>query len=220
MRITTQMLAAESRKSGIPLAQGTLLDALNKQDTSVNLADILNKNKSAKGTTALQENYMELQSAAAGLEKYASQLGSEKEDSLFGKESEIKDIISNIQDMAEAYNQTLKLLQSAEGSLNSFYLKELKKTTADNAELLKSVGITQEKDGSLSVDKKVLENTDYDKLKETFGSESDFIKRTEYISGRVSENAAASVLSISNQYNAKGASCSDTFLANKYNFFG
>ena len=39
MRITTQILTNTSREAGIPLVQGGLLDALNKENTSVDLLE-------------------------------------------------------------------------------------------------------------------------------------------------------------------------------------
>ena len=114
----------------------------------------------------------------------------------------------------------MKLLKGADGSLNSFYYKELKSAAAANEEQLKSVGVTLNKDGSLSIDEKVLGNADYDTLKKVFGSDSKFVQRTEYISDKVSQNAKSNAESISNQYNAKGISYSDYSGENKYNFFG
>lgn len=223
MRITTQILTNTSREAGIPLVQEGLLDALNKEDTSVDLLEELNKSNNAKSASALQELFHKLRNASDDLKKDASGLMETGEDSLFGKAEETKDtekILAGVKDMIDSYNKTLKLLKEADGSLNSFYYKELKNAAAASEEQLKAVGITQNKDGSLSIDEKVLESTDYDTLKKVFGSESKFTQRTEYISDKVSENARANAESISNQYNAKGLSYSDYSEANKYNFFG
>lgn len=223
MRISSQMLAQTSRESGIPLAQGSLLDALNKQDTSANILDALEQNRNAKQVSAMQKNYMALETAAEKLNKYTSELYAQGADSLFGRVEEKKettDILLEVKNMVESYNKTLGLLQNAEGTLNSFYCKELKYAAAENEELLKSVGITQNTNGSLTVDEKVLNCADYDSLKKVFGTESEFTKKASYISSRVAENAAANVTSISSQYNAKGMSNNDLFEANKYNYFG
>lgn len=223
MRITTSMLAQTSRETGIPIAQGSLLDALNNQNTSVNLSDALNQNQNAKQLSTMQKKYQELGNEADDLNQYALKLAQTGENSLFGKaeeSQETKEILSGIKDMIEAYNKTLELLKNADGSLNSFYCRELKNAAAKNAQQLQAVGVTQNKDGALTIDEKTLENVDYDTLQDVFGSESDFTQRTEYISGKVAENAQVNVASISNQYNAKGMSYSDSFTSNKYNFFG
>lgn len=223
MRITTQILTNTSREAGIPLVQGGLLDALNKQNTSVDLLEELNKSQDAKSASVLQKFFRELRNTSDELKKRASGLLETGEDSLFGKAEETKDtakIIAGVKDMIGSYNKTLELLKETDGSLNSFYYKELKNAAAANEEQLKSAGVTLNKDGSLSIDEKVLGSADYDTLKKVFGSESKFVQRTEYISDKVSQNAKANAESISNQYNAKGISYSDYSGENKYNFFG
>lgn len=223
MRITTQILTNTSREAGIPLVQGGLLDALNKQNTSVDLVEELNKSQDAKSASALQKVFRELRNSSDDLRKRASELMETDENSLFGKAEETKDtekIIAGVKDMIGSYNKTLELLKETDGSLNSFYYKELKNAAAANEEQLKSVGVTLNKDGSLAIDEKVLGNADYDTLKKVFGSESKFIQRTEYISDKVSQNAKANAESLSNQYNAKGISYSDYTEGNKYDFFG
>lgn len=223
MRITTQILTNTSREAGIPLVQGGLLDALNKENTSVDLLEELNKSQDAKSASALQKVFRELRNASDDLRKRASELLETGENSLFGKAEKTKDtekILSGVKDMISSYNKTLELLKGADGSLNSFYYKELKSAAAANEEQLKSVGVTLNKDGSLSIDEKILGNADYDTLKKVFGDESKFVQRTEYISDKVSQNAKANEESIFNQYNAKGISYSDYSGENKYNFFG
>lgn len=91
---------------------------------------------------------------------------------------------------------------------------------AECKETLKNIGITQAKDGSLSVDEKVLESADVDTLKKALGSESGFAPKVSFVSNRIKENAAANIASASNQYTAKGSAYTNSFEANKYNFFG
>lgn len=72
MRITTSMLAQTTRETGIPLAQGSLLDALNNQNTSSNLLDALNQNQNAKKTAAIQEASQKLGNVSEDLQETAS----------------------------------------------------------------------------------------------------------------------------------------------------
>lgn len=224
MRITTQMLADTSRKSGLPVLQGSLLDVLNKKKgtTSNSLMDALNRTKDTQLSTK-QKGYEELETAAGELALSASKLYAEGEDSLFAKAEESQDttdIIKEIQTMAESYNKTLKLLKEAGGSLNNFYRQELKNAATENADLLSSIGITQNKDGSLVIDKKKLESADLETLKKVFNSDSDFAGLAAYIGIKSAENAAANASSITNQYNSKGMSYNDYFESNKYNYLG
>lgn len=223
MRITTSMLAQTSKETGIPILQGGLLNALNKSGNSTDLLESLNSKKNAEKVSAMQKSVQKLGTTADELTSSASKLTADGEDSLFGKaeeKKETKDILSEVKNLVEHYNKTLELLKEADGSLNSFYCKELKAAAAESAEQLKTVGITQNTDGSLAVDEKSLDSADYDSLKAAFGSGSEFATRTEYISSKVAENADAALKSVTNQYNAKGISYSDSFESNKYNFFG
>lgn len=224
MRITTQMLAETSRKAGLPILQGSLLDVLNKKKgtSSNSLMDALNRTKETQFSSK-QKGYEDLETAASELALSASKLYAEGEESLFAKAEESQDtadIIKEIQTMVESYNKTLSLLKEAGGSLNSFYRQELKNAATENAALLNSVGITQNKDGSLSIDKKKLESADLETLKKVFNSDSDFSGLAAYIGIKSAENAAANASSIMNQYNAKGMSYNDYFESNKYNYFG
>lgn len=224
MRITTSMLAQTSRETGVPILQNSLLNVLNKQSSgSAGLLDALTSKQNAEKTSALQKSTKELGGAADKLAASAKKLTETGEGSLFGKAKEsgdTKELISELGSLIEHYNKTLELLKEADSSLNSFYHKELKAAAEQTAEQLKAVGVTQNKDGSLAVDKKVLENADYDALKAAFGENSKFTTRTEYISSKAADNADTVLASISSQYNAKGISYSDSFEANKYNFFG
>ncbi|MCM1498071.1 MAG: hypothetical protein NC124_06345 [Clostridium sp.] len=224
MRITTSMLAQTSRETGLPILQNSLLNVLNKQSGGSNdLLDALNSKRNIEKTSALQKNAKELGSAADSLTASASKLTETGEKSLFGKakeSGETKELLAEIQSMVEYYNKTLKLLKETDSSLNSFYHSELKNTVKQTAEQLKAVGVTQDKDGSLVVDSKTMENADYEALRAAFGEDSQFTARTEFIGSKIADNADTVLASASNQYNAKGVSYSDAFEANKYNFFG
>lgn len=221
MRITTQMLANTAAKNGTPLQRNTLLDIMNQNSSAgifdnigsqTNASNIINKNK-----------YSKLEDAAEGLNKYADKLAATDKNSVFAKAQEsgsTKEILSDVNHMIEKYNATLKQLQTTGGTMNCFYQQQLKEIPAVYKETLKSIGITQAKDGSLSVDEKVLGSADVDTLKNILGSESGFASKVSFVSKRIEENATANIASASNQYTAQGSSYMNSFEANKYNFFG
>ena len=224
MRITTQMMMQASRESGLPLVQSSLLDALSKkQGGSNSLFDALNHSKNdVQQVSEKQQGYQKLEAAAEDLALSSAALFADGEDTLFAKAEEsgsTEDILQAVQTMVESYNKALKLLKDADGSLNAFYRKELIGAAGDNAELLDTVGITQNKDGSLTVDTKKLESADLETLKKVFGSEADFTDITSYIGLKVAENAAANAPSITSQYNAKGMAYNDNFESTKYDYF-
>lgn len=171
MRITSQILTRTSLETGIPIAQNGILDAMSNQNTAVDLLEAMERKQNTEKLSKLNEQYRELEETADNLGRYTSKLLDDGDNSLFHRaeeQNDTKDIVTEIRNMVTSYNEALELLQDADGSLNYFYYKELKGAVTDNAELLKSAGVTQSKDGSLKLDEKVLESADYDTLKRVF----------------------------------------------------
>ena len=145
------------------------------------------------------------------------------EDSLFGKAEKsesTEEIVTNVQGMVDAYNNTLDQLKNTEGELNKFYMDELKTYVSDHREALSAAGVTAGKDGKLVIDEEKLKNADLETLKKAFGSTSGFTDKVGFIAGRVSENASASEYAFLNQYNEKGIANLESYVANHYNFWG
>lgn len=221
MRVTTQMLANSAAKSGMPLHRTTLLDTMNHKSSSGSLSGI---GSQTNATNLLNKNnYSKLEDAAESLSKYADKLAAADKDSIFAKAEETgntKEILTDVNKMVEEYNVTLKQLRTTGGTMSHFYQQQLKEIPSECKEILKSIGITQAKDGSLSVNEKILENADIDTLRKTVGSESGFASKVSFVSNCIKENAVANIASASNQYTANGSSYRNSFETNKYNFFG
>lgn len=148
MRITNQLLTNTARKGGITLNRRTLLDMLGYSSATV--GSNFGAYSSVKTTS-----YTKLKKASKELTQNAKKLAASDEKSLFGKaliSGSTKDITSTVSDMVEQYNQTLKQLGTTGDVMGKLYKQELGAIFEDNKEALKSVGITQEKDGSLTVD--------------------------------------------------------------------
>ena len=159
MRITTQMLAHSAAKSGIPFQQTTLLDILNKKSSFSGLLNGVNASADATAI-AKKKNYSKLEDISGNLNGYASSLVATDKNSIYDRAKEsvsTKDIVSSAKKMVESYNATLKQLRETGDTLNEFYRQQLKDIPAGDKEALKSIGITQAKDGSLSIDEKVLQ---------------------------------------------------------------
>lgn len=65
-----------------------------------------------------------------------------------------------------------------------------------------SIGITQKKDGTLSLDKNKLKETDADTLEQVLGGS--FTEKISFLADKVADNAKANAASASSQYNASG----------------
>lgn len=210
MRVTTQMLNESARRAGITRNGNTLLDYINKSGSQKNsVADVLNKKNSKAAAAKEKSAYENLDKAADGLKAAAEKLQKSGEETV-SKEQ--------VEEFVKKYNEMADMLDKASGKLNEYYGMMLEDAAYTNQESLKAVGITIAKDGRLQIDKDVLQSAEEDALKAVFGSDSDFLKKTAYISTRAGDNAEANVRSISSQYNAKGDDYAGSF--HKYDFWG
>ena len=165
MRITNQMLANSAAKSGISLHGTSLLNILNHKSSSGLLGSIGNNTSTSASKILKKSNYSKLEDLSENLNKYASKLTDSAKDSIYDKAKEggnAKDILSDISKMIEGYNATMKQLKITGGTMNEFYRQQLKEISTGSKEALKGIGITQEKDGSLAVNEKTLQNADAD----------------------------------------------------------
>lgn len=220
MRITTQMLNETARKTGVPINSGTLLSHLNNSASNNSLLKALDKSGSAADTKQ-KSDYEKLEKNASQLQKSADKLAAKGEDSLFEKAKESKDmeeLCKEAQALVEEYNNTMKILQSAPGSLNDYYYQMLQEAASGNSESLANVGITVSKNGKMSVDPDKLKAADIDALEKALGSSGGFTSKVSFVAGRVSDNAKASAESISSQYGANGSLL--TASGSKYSFWG
>lgn len=226
MRITNQMLARTSAKTGIPLQKNTLLDIMNKSSSvsSNPLSSVGSKNNISSVLQKQNKRSNEqLKSSAERLSDYASKLNDESANSLFAKaqaSGDTSELVANITGMTDAYNKTLKNMNGSDSALNKFYAQELKSYVSDHAAALRAVGITTNKDGSLNVQKDALMAADLDSLKAAFGSTSAFSEKVGYVSGRIAENAAVSSASILGGYDSNGLDYWNSFSKSMYDFWG
>lgn len=223
MRITNQMLANSAVKSGILLQRTSLLDIMNNKSSSGLLGSIGNNTGISLSNILKKNNYSKLEDTSENLNKYASKLADTDKNSVYDRAKEsgnTKDILSDVNKMVEEYNATMMQLKTTGGAMNEFYRQQLKEIPAVCKEALKGIGITQAKDGSLSVYEKTLQNADADTLKKAMGSETGFASKLSCISNCINQNASANVTSVSSQYTSDGSLYMNSFKANKYNFFG
>ena len=226
MRITNQMLARTSAKSGVPLPQNSLLDIMNKRSSFSNntMSPLGNTGKANQYLQKINEkSKKELKSSAESLSGYAKKLSDDGADSLFAKAEETGDtseLVENIIGMTEAYNKTMKHLSGSDGTLDRFYLQELESYLTEHADALKAVGITTDRSGKISVQKDTLKSAGLDALKAAFGREAGFTEKAAYVSGRAAQNASAATASLLGGYDSSGKAFWNSFTKNMYNFWG
>lgn len=226
MRITNNMIINRSSKKGIhnTYQRTALLSLLQKNSSSTDIFGRIGQTSSKNNASALlmKNTYTKLEDSSEKLSKYASSLLETEKDSIYDKAEEsgsTSSIVSNVSKLVEEYNSTINQLNKAGGSMNEFYRQQLKAIPSSCKDVLKAIGITQQKDGSLSIDEKTLKSADTATLKKALGNDTGFASKIDFISGRVNKNAAANAASASSQYNSRGSSYSCYYGSSKYNFW-
>ena len=226
MRITNNMIINRSSKKGIhnTYQRTALLSLLQKNSSSTDIFGRIGQTSSKNNASALlmKNTYTKLEDSSEKLSKYASSLLETEKDSIYDKAEESGStisIVSNVSKLVEEYNSTINQLNKAGGSMNEFYRQQLKAIPSSCKDVLKAIGITQQKDGSLSIDEKTLKSADTATLKKDLGNDTGFASKIDFISGRVNKNAAANAASASSQYNSRGSSYSGYYGSSKYNFW-
>lgn len=226
MRITNNMIINRSSKKGIhnTYQRTALLSLLQKNSSSTDIFGRIGQTSSKNNASALlmKNTYTKLEDSSEKLSKYASSLLEAEKDSIYDKAEEsgsTSSIVSNVSKLVEEYNSTINQLNKAGGSMNEFYRQQLKAIPSSCKDVLKAIGITQQKDGSLSIDEKTLKSADTATLKKALGNDTGFASKIDFISGRVNKNAAANAASASSQYNSRGSSYSGYYGSSKYNFW-
>ena len=226
MRITNNMIINRSSKKGIhnTYQRTALLSLLQKNSSSTDIFGRIGQTSSKNNASALlmKNTYTKLEDSSEKLSKYASSLLETEKDSIYDKAEEsgsTSSIVSNVSKLVEEYNSTINQLNKAGGNMNEFYRQQLLAIPSSCKDTLKAIGITQQKDGSLSIDEKTLKSADTATLKKTLGNDTGFASKIDFISGRVNKNAAANAASVSSQYNSRGSSYSGYYGTSKYNFW-
>lgn len=83
---------------------------------------------------------------------------------------------SSIEAFVNVYNNALKTGKDTTDHDTEHYLRQLKTLTKKNADDLEEIGISLEKDGSLSINDELLKMADTSKVRKVFSSENDFTK--------------------------------------------
>ena len=226
MRITNNMIINRSSKKGIhnTYQRTALLSLLQKNSSSTDIFGRIGQTSNKNNASALlmKNTYTKLEDSSEKLSKYASSLLETEKDSIYDKAEEsgsTSSIVSNVSKLVEEYNSTINQLNKAGGSMNEFYRQQLMAIPSSCKDALKAIGITQQKDGSLSIDEKTLKSADTATLKKALGNDTGFASKIDIISGRVNKNAAANAASASSQYNSRGSSYSGYYGSSKYNFW-
>ncbi len=223
IRVTTQMVEASARKAGTPVRRNTLLNYINNEDNYQNtLLGALGQNSGIGSVNSVNKtSYEKLGQSAEELEELTEIFMAQGKDSIFEMEDTEENrqkLYDSVEEFVSKYNDTIKRLGKTSNVLNDYYKKAMMEVVSENKDSLESIGISVDKNGTLSLDEEKLKGADRSKLKEILGSSSDFMSNLSFVASRVADNANANVQSIMNQYNAAGSMYMSSM--NRYDFFG
>ena len=220
MRITTQMMHASAKRAGISLEGASLLNYINKSNTRSTqntLLSALSKKTNTVVSKTQAASYEKLEKTSNSLLESLESFLKEGEDGIFQK-ADKKEIIDTVKQMVKRYNETVKALQNTANPLNDFYGEMLKEAAEESEAGLAVIGITQNENGTLTLDEEKFESTEVEKIKVSLDGNGLFTTKTAYITSRIFDNAKTNSQSYSTQYGADGYSYVTN--NNNYDFWG
>lgn len=146
-----------------------------------------------------KENYTAMKAAAESLTSHTKKLLAmpDKEWETMTEEELAdykKEAVSEVTAVVTDYNQMIKSMTDEGGNVNEIYLKQMKSYFKNARADLEKLGITQNQDGTLSVNTELLKSADAKKLKEVFGTQGTFIddigKRAQNVIANAETNLA------------------------------
>lgn len=162
---------------------------LNKTGAASSASDSTASDKAKAGYANVIEKTNSLQEEATAL------LGS-TETSLFAKaeaSGSTADVVKSVEAFVADYNEMLTAMNQQGGEVNKVYAKMMSQYYTENKEALNAVGITQNENGTLSVQSDTLKAAPLSSLKALFGSEKSYLSSIKETSEKVESNAQAYV---------------------------
>ncbi|NLK76164.1 MAG: hypothetical protein GX284_00250 [Clostridiales bacterium] len=104
-------------------------------------------------------------------------------------ETQRNKIVKQIQGFVDDYNTMRNSMEKLGGQVRQVYIQQLDKQVTRNAKALEEIGITQNKDGTLSAKSSTLREADLEKIKSLFGTADSFANKVSDISNGVEKNA-------------------------------
>lgn len=188
-----------------------------------------------KTTEEQKASYTQMKKMASEMQKYAAKFLATGEKSIFEKatppeedtemglteeeqrketeraEANRKVLTSELLDCLEDFNKMMTSMNKVNSSTMSLYIRQLKQYETEQYGALEDVGVSVEKDGTLTVKEEKLKNADIHKLKKVFHEKGCFLDKVGYKSKNIQSNAEYNLSNLnlvysSSTYGKNGAS--------------
>lgn len=227
-RIKTSNSSSKKKTTSGSLLSSLLQNKLNVSESSKNTTQV------DKTVEEQKASYTEMKKMAAALQKYAKNFMEDGENGLFAKatpkeeNSDVtlteeekkkeaekvsagkKKLTSELLDCVEDYNKMVSRMNKVNSSTMNMYLRQLKQYESANYQSLKEVGMSIEKDGTLTVNEDKLKNADVEELKKVFHEKGCFMERVSYKSKNIQSNAEYNLSNLGNVYTSSNYGKSGT----------
>lgn len=222
-RNSSSGMAAALTKSNSSGKSNALAEALKKKNAG--------KNSLSEADQSQKEAYTVVKKTAENIKKRAERLMSWPEKSVDEMTDEEKTTYKkNVADEVSAliveYNDMMKGMTDAGGKVNEIYISQMKGYFQNAQKQLVELGITENTNGKLTLDKEKLASADVAKIKEVLGKKGTFIddigKRVENVLSNAETNLAVlnkSQYAGNYTYNQYGSDIFDALTSgSKYNY--
>lgn len=135
--------------------------------------------------------------------------------------------VDTLASFVKHYNEMVSGMSKPSDMINTVYLANLQKDMSGQSKALGNIGITVNKDGTLKIDKKAMENAKEEDVEGLFGSKGTVSTKVVKYAASVEKNAtqnlktlqAANSTSLNAGYNCYGRAV-NPYNAGRYNYFG
>lgn len=223
MRITTGMLGGYTNRinSLAYLRKSAKTQNTSRSRTSF-AAGTAGNRQTVNNSTAVNK-YIKLGENAESLRSSANTLGYAGKNNIFenARTTGSKDaILSQAKQMVSGYNSTMSGIKDDNSSLNRVYRRLMENAAVENSGSLAGVGITVNKDKTLSIDETRFQNASVDEIEAALGNDSRFTSRVGSMAENVSKNAVSTATSLNSAYGMYGSYGSYGTYANPYASLG
>lgn len=223
MRITPNMFQTYTNRIN-PLAYTRKVSGNQSTNRSRNIAAMSTlRNRNITYNSIAADRYIKLGENAETLRSSANVLGSATWNGVFenARRTGSKDtILSQTRQMVSGFNNTMNGIRNDSSALNRVYRQLMENAATENSEMLSKVGITVNRDRSLSIDEAKLRSASVDDLETALGSKSGFTTRVRDMAENVSKSAISTATSMSTAYNPYGTLGTLLSGFNRFNFWG